>query len=109
MMTYKRYNAIIEFDDDAMIFHGEVIGIKDVVTFQGRNPEELKQAFKDSVDDYLEFCRQRGEKPDKPFSGHFVVRVEPDIHRSAYVSAKKHGMTLNQFVREAIEEKSLQS
>ncbi|MGD0281524.1 MAG: type II toxin-antitoxin system HicB family antitoxin [Dissulfurispiraceae bacterium] len=61
MMEYKGYTAEVGFDDAAEIFHGEVIGIKDVVTFQGKTAKELKKVFKESVDDYLSFCKERGE------------------------------------------------
>lgn len=65
-MRYKGYLGNVTYDDDAEIFHGSVVGIKDVVTYQGRSLDELKQAFKDSVNDYLKFCKERGEKPGKP-------------------------------------------
>ncbi len=67
MMQYKRYIGKVEFDTDADILHGEVVGIRDVVTFQGKSIAEVRRAFKQSVDDYLDFCRQRGEQPDKPY------------------------------------------
>jgi predicted HicB family RNase H-like nuclease len=55
-MTYKGYEGLVEFDDEAHIFHGEVINTRDVITFQGSTVKELEKAFRDSVDDYLEFC-----------------------------------------------------
>jgi predicted HicB family RNase H-like nuclease len=61
MMTYKGYEATVEYDDDSEIFHGEVINLRDVVTFQGRSVSELKKAFAGSVEDYLAFCKERGE------------------------------------------------
>jgi predicted HicB family RNase H-like nuclease len=63
MMEYKGYLGKVEFDDQAALFHGEVISTRDVITFQGKSVAELKQAFRDSVDDYLAFCAQRGEEP----------------------------------------------
>jgi predicted HicB family RNase H-like nuclease len=69
MMEYKGYLSRIEFDDEANIFHGEVINIRDVITFQGKSVDELRETFEDSVEDYLAFCAKRGEEPDKPFSG----------------------------------------
>jgi predicted HicB family RNase H-like nuclease len=66
MMQYKGYSGKIENDDDAEIFHGEVIGLRDVITFQGKTVDEIKQAFRESVDDYLEFCVQLGQAPEKP-------------------------------------------
>jgi len=95
MMTYKGYSARVEFDDEAMIFHGEVTGLRDVVTFQGKTVNELKKAFHDSVDDYLDMCKSRGEEPEKPFSGKFVVRVSPDVHRKIYMAAKRAGQSIN--------------
>ena len=66
MMKYKDYLARVEFDDEANIFHGEVINTRDVITFQGQSATELKKAFEDSVEDYLTFCSERGEEPDSP-------------------------------------------
>ena len=100
MMTYKGYIAFIEFDDEANTFHGEVANIRDVVTFQGSSVKELKKAFKDSVDDYLAFCAKRGEEPEKPFSGKFVVRLKPEEHRQISFAAKKEGKSLNTWVRD---------
>jgi predicted HicB family RNase H-like nuclease len=69
MMEYQGYIGRVGFDDEAEVFHGEVINTRDVITFQGQSVAELTKAFKDSIDDYLAFCKARGETPDKPFSG----------------------------------------
>jgi predicted HicB family RNase H-like nuclease len=102
MMKYKGYEAIVEFDGEAEIFHGEIINIRDVITFQGSSVDELKLAFSDSVDDYLDFCRERGEEPDKPFSGKFMVRIDPDLHKKIVVKAKKEGQSLNSLVEKSL-------
>ncbi len=98
MMTYKGYSGAVRFDADAEIFHGEVVGLRDVVTFQGTTVEELKEAFRDSVDDYLEFCKQRGEQPDKPFSGRFLLRVDPVLHRRLVELSARDGESLNNWI-----------
>jgi predicted HicB family RNase H-like nuclease len=103
MMEYKGYIGKVEIDADAGILHGEVINIRDVITFEGCTVQELQQAFRDSVDDYLEFCAQRGENPDKPFSGKFIVRLPVDVHRKAYIQAKLADKSLNSWVAEVIE------
>ena len=72
-MKYKGYLARAEFDDEADIFHGQVINIRDVVTFQGKSVAELRQAFEDSVQDYFAFCAERGEEPERPFSGRLIL------------------------------------
>lgn len=102
MIEYKGYFAKVEFDDDADIFHGEVINLRDVITFEGETVEELRQAFRDSIDDYLNFCAERGEDPEKPYSGKFVVRVEPELHKNITIEARKKGKSLNAWVNDAL-------
>lgn len=98
VMSYKGYEAVIEFDDEAEIFHGEVIDLRDVVTFQGTSVAELKTALAESIEDYLAFCRERGEEPEKPYSGQFVVRADPSLHKAIYLAAKRAGLSLNRWV-----------
>ena len=97
-MTYKGYEGIARFDEDAGIFSGEVIDTRDAITFQGSSVKELKRAFQESVDDYLEFCAARGEKPDKPFSGAFTVRLPSELHRRVALEARRGGKSLNAYV-----------
>src|SRR5438067_1094567 len=104
MMEYKRYIGRVEFDDEADIFHGEVINTRDVITFQGHSVAELRQAFRDSIDDYLAFCKERGEDPDKPFSGQFVVRIRPNLHRQLSLAAAAAGKSLNAWVEEQLQQ-----
>ena len=102
MMEYKGYIGKVEFDDAANIFHGEVINLRDVVTFQGETVRDLRSAFKESVDDYLEFCQERGESPEKPYSGKFMVRVEPELHKAVAMSAKMNHKSLNSWVHDTL-------
>ena len=97
-LEYKGYRGVVEFDDAAGVFHGEVMGTRDVITFQGRSVDDLDQAFRESIDDYLEFCATRGEEPDRPFSGNFSVRISPEAHRAIYMAAKDQGLSLNEWV-----------
>ena len=103
MLNYKGYTGHVEFDNEAELFHGEVLDLRDVVTFQGRSVAELKKAFEASVDDYLEFCKERGEEPDKPFSGKLMLRLPPELHRKVYTSSKDEGKSLNQWIAERLE------
>jgi predicted HicB family RNase H-like nuclease len=103
VMTYKEYEALVQYDEDAEILHGEVLNLRDVITFQGASVAELKQAFADSVEDYLAFCKERGEEPEKPYSGQFVVRVGPPLHKALVVAAKRSGVSLNRWVATALE------
>lgn len=103
MMEYKGYIGKVEVDDEAGILYGEVVNVRDVITFEGASVNELQQAFHESIDDYLEFCAKRGESPEKPFSGKFVVRLPADLHRKAYVRAKLKDQSLNSWITEAVE------
>jgi predicted HicB family RNase H-like nuclease len=105
-MTYKGYQARVDLDEEAGVFHGEVINTRDVIAFQGSSVSELKQAFEDSVDDYLKFCASRGEDPDKPYSGKFLLRVPPEVHRQIMTEARREGKSLNAYVLEKLQSKS---
>jgi predicted HicB family RNase H-like nuclease len=102
-MSYKGYEANVDYDEDAEIFHGEVADVRDVITFQGKSVAELKKAFADSIEDYLAFCKERGEEPDKPFSGQFVVRTDPSLHKDLSAAARRAGVSLNKWITSALE------
>lgn len=106
MLKYKGYTGHAEFDDEAGIFHGEVLDLRDVGTFQGQSVEELEREFRHSIDDYLEFCASRGEEPDRPFSGRLMLRLPSDLHRKVYLESKREGMSLNQWIAERLEKAS---
>jgi predicted HicB family RNase H-like nuclease len=109
MMQYKGYYGHVVFDDEHELLHGEVVGIRDVVTFQGNSVDELRKAFQDSVDDYLEFCRQRGESPEKPLSGRFVLRIPPQMHRKISALASTAGQSLNAWIVARLEKEFAES
>jgi predicted HicB family RNase H-like nuclease len=102
-MSYKGYEAIVEYDEDAGIFHGEVADLRDVITFQGKSVAELKKALAESIEDYLAFCKERGEEPEKPFSGQFVVRTDPALHKDVSMAARRAGVSLNKWISSALE------
>ena len=103
-LDYKGYVGIFAYDEDADVLHGRVIGLRDVITFEGRSIDELKLALADSIEDYLEFCRERGEEPEKPLSGKFVVRLEPALHRAIATAAEREGKSLNGWVKDRLQE-----
>ncbi|HIE56098.1 MAG TPA: type II toxin-antitoxin system HicB family antitoxin [Chromatiaceae bacterium] len=104
MMEYKGYIGKVEFDDEADILHGEVINLRDVITFQAESVQELHQAFQESVDDYLEFCAERNESPERPFSGKFTMRISPELHQRIFTQAKMSGKSLNKWATEVFEQ-----
>lgn len=104
-MTYKGYRARVTFDDEAELLHGEVLGLRDVVTFQGTSIDDLRDAFEASVDDYLAWCEELGRAPDRPFSGRLLLRMDPDVHRDATLAADRAGASLNAYIVRALEER----
>jgi predicted HicB family RNase H-like nuclease len=103
MMKYKGYSAKVEFDEEAEIFFGTVINTNDTITFQSENAHELKKEFKASVDDYLAFCKELGKAPEKPYSGRFVLRVDPELHSKLHVEAMQHHQSLNDFIQNTLQ------
>ena len=101
MLEYSGYFGTIEAE--AGVFVGRVVGLRDVITFEGSTFAEVEQAFRDSIDDYLAFCAQRGEPPDRPYSGKIPLRISPEMHRRAAMRAQAEGMSLNQWIAHRIE------
>jgi|TARA_B100000315_G_scaffold250707_1_gene284013 predicted HicB family RNase H-like nuclease len=104
MMKYKDYRAHASYEDG--VFFGTVIGTRDVITFEGTSTDELEQAFRDSVDDYLEFCKERGEEPDKEFSGQMVFRPGPKLHRVIVTACTANNVSMNNWLMAAAQEKA---
>ena len=107
MIEYKGYVGRIEFDPDTNLLHGEVVGTRDVITFDGRSVDEIRQAFQDSVEDYLELCRERGEDPDRPYSGELVLKVDPELHRRLSELAGASGKSLDAWIAERLQREAL--
>lgn len=104
MMEYKGYLAgPIDFDAEDGTFSGTVAGLRDVIHFEGTNAKELTRAFRQSIDTYLEFCAERGIKPDRPFNGKILLRTEPELHRKAALRAAAEGLSLSQWISRQIE------
>ena len=102
ILSYKGYTGRFEYDAEADIFHGEVLHIQDVVTFQGRSIDELKAALADSVEDYLDFCAQEGKQPQRPSSGRFNVRISPELHQRIAQEAAHAGKSLNAWLSDSL-------
>jgi predicted HicB family RNase H-like nuclease len=102
MMEYKGYLGTVEYDAEEKLFHGDIVNTKDVITFQGTTVEEIENAFKDSIDDYLAWCKEEGTEPEKPYSGRFNLRLSPELHRNLAMRARKLKMSINSFVEKVI-------
>ncbi|HSW30295.1 MAG TPA: type II toxin-antitoxin system HicB family antitoxin [Longimicrobiales bacterium] len=104
MMQYKGYRARVTFDEDAETFHGTVLHLRDVITFEADSVAGLKREFRNSVDDYLAFCKELGREPERPLSGRFLLRMDPDLHRDATSAAELAGASLNAWICDRLRE-----
>ena len=102
MIEYKGYTGVFEFDPSIDAFHGRVIGLQDVVTFEGRSVEELRHEMEASVEDYLELCAEAGKEPERPYRGEFLVRTTPEVHRAVATAAEAEGLSLNAWVESTL-------
>jgi predicted HicB family RNase H-like nuclease len=103
VLTYKGYIATVRYSAEDDILHGKLEGIDDLVSFDGRSIDELKKAFKEAVDDYVEYCKKIGKEPERVCKGSFNIRITPELHRKAVQQASVLGISLNQLVQKAIE------
>ncbi|GAB3387159.1 type II toxin-antitoxin system HicB family antitoxin [Azotobacter armeniacus] len=102
VMNYKGYAARLEFSEEDGLFVGHIAGIRDVVGFHGTSVGELRAAFSEAVDDYLETCAKLGRAPQKPYSGKLSLRLEPELHATIAVKAELAHKSINQWISEVI-------
>jgi predicted HicB family RNase H-like nuclease len=101
-LTYKGYTGVLEVDLDAGELFGRTVGMRDLITFQGRTVEEARRSFEESIDFYLACCQKDQKKPDRPYSGRFNVRISPEVHRRLAILAESRGQSLNELVNTAL-------
>ena len=102
MLKYKDFYGSVEYSAADECFFGKIIGINDLVTFEGESVKELKQAFVEAVEDYFVLCKEAGKEPQKTYKGSFNIRISPELHKEAAAIASKKGVSLNSFVEKAI-------
>ena len=102
IIKHKEYYAHVQFSAEDEVFYGKILGINDLVTFEGQSVKELKKSFREAIEDYIETCTELGKVPEKTYKGSFNVRVSPDLHRDAALVAIQKNVSLNDFVKNAI-------
>ena len=102
-ITYKGFTAKIEFSADDNVFVGRVIGIDDIVVFDGATVEELKRSMMDSVDFYIEVCEKKGKPAKKSFSGKILFRLSNKLHERIAEAAARRGKSINEWGKEVFE------
>lgn len=102
ILEYKGFVGSVEFSTEDEVFYGKVIGIKDLVSYEGNTVISLKSNFHGAVNDYIDLCKKENKSFEKSLSGSFNIRVSPELHQLAVIIATHHGLSLNKFVQSAI-------
>ena len=101
-MQYKGYSAIVRYSADDECLVGHIAGINDLVGFHGDSVEEMRKAFEEAVDFYLDSCAKMGHEPNKPYSGRVTLRLPADLHAKLAVQAETEGSSLNNWMVTAL-------
>ena len=104
-LEYKGYTGSIEYSREDDLLYGKVLGIKGLISYEGKTGKELEADFKEAIDTYLADCKARGINPEKPFKGSFNIRISAKLHKKAALLAMEEKMSLNNFVAESIRER----
>ena len=102
-ITYKGYQATVEYEDGSLFV--KVLHIDDLLIGECLSAADAPRVLQELVDGYLEDCAELGREPTKPFKGTFNVRVGPELHKRAAIKAAEQGVSLNNWVQSALEEK----
>lgn len=103
MMEFKGYYGSAHYSDEDKVFYGKIEYIRSLVTYEGIDVVSLQKAFRDSIEDYLESCKEHNISPEKPFKGTFNVRLSSELHRKAVLTAYERHINLNTIVSEALD------
>ncbi len=107
IIIYKDYIGSVHYSTEDEVFYGKIKGINDSISYEGSSVSELKSAFEEAVEDYLELCNLNGKEPEKIYKGSFNIRIKPELHKQAAQRALLEGKSLNQYIEEAIEQYSV--
>lgn len=100
--TYKGFVGDPRIDVESNVIRGKVVNTRDTITFFGETVDEAARAFRDSVDDYLAYCADLGVSPERPFSGKYLIRATPELHRDLVLVSLGTGLSVAKITRRAI-------
>lgn len=102
LLAYKNYNGTVEYSKEDKCLYGKVVGIKSLLSYEGKSVQELEEDFQKVIDEYLEDCKEQNVLPEQPYKGSFNVRINPELHRIIAIYAMENGKSLNAAVEEAL-------
>ena len=102
-LEYKGYLGSIEYSPEDGVLIGEMLGISDSASYHGSSVEEVRVAFTETVDDYLDLCAEIGKKPETPYNGNLAgIEICPTLHRQIFAVSLNQRKTPAQFIEEAV-------
>jgi len=102
-LEYKGYKGSVEYSKEDNCLFGKVQGLsKELITYEGQTLDELRKDFEEGVDSYLEYCKEEGIVPAKPYSGKLNLRMSSELHSRVAAIVAASGTTINDFINNAI-------
>jgi len=102
-LKHKGYSGTVEYSEEDKCLFGKVIGMsKNNITYEGKTVEELEADFQSGIDLYLESCKERGIKPQKPYSGSLNIRIPSEVHSQLALKAQMTGRSINAIIKDLL-------
>jgi predicted HicB family RNase H-like nuclease len=103
-LKYKGYLGSVEYNEEDQCLFGKVLGMsKDIISYEGKTVDELKEDFETGIDAYLDSCKKEGIEPRKAYSGTLNVRLTPEIHNQIANIAQESGITINAYIKNTLQ------
>jgi predicted HicB family RNase H-like nuclease len=106
IISYRNYHAEIKYDPSADAFHGRVLGMRDVISFYGRTPDDLRAEMRAAIDDYVAWCKEEGARPEKSWAGKLTLRPDEEVRRRVLIAAAARGQSVNAWINQVIDRES---
>jgi predicted HicB family RNase H-like nuclease len=102
-MKYKDYTALIEFSDEDGCLIGKVLGIRDVIVFEGNTVEDIRKNFHEMIDHYIMACAKANRVPNKPVS-EVMIPVPTALYAKASRKAEYDGVPVQTVMEAALQQ-----
>jgi predicted HicB family RNase H-like nuclease len=102
VLKYKGFIGSVHYAAEDRVFYGKVEGVNDLISFEGSSVDELEEGFQYMVDKHVEDCEKNDIPLEKSYKGNLNIRLSPDLHKKAAYKASSRGVSLNQYINNAI-------
>ena len=102
IMKYKGFIGSVQYAAEDRVFYGKIEGVNDLITFEGSTVDELEEGFKYMVDEHIKDCTKKKIPIEKSYKGNLNIRLSPELHKKVAYNAALRGVSLNQYINDAI-------